>query len=90
LGGTYRALKNFEKGVEYHEASLVIAREFGDRRSEGNSLGNLGYDNFYLGNRGKAEDFLREAIKIFEEIESPSAEIIREWLAKLESNAVQL
>ena len=30
------------KAIEYHEQHLAIAREIGDRRGEGNALGNLG------------------------------------------------
>ncbi len=72
-----------EKAIEYHEQALVIAREIGDRRGEGNDLGNLGNAYRDLGQVEKAKDYLRRCIAIFEEIKDPRADIVRGWLDDL-------
>jgi len=35
-------LGQVEKAIEYYEQALVISKEIGDKRGEGNRLGNLG------------------------------------------------
>ena len=42
LGKAYAALGEVRRAIEYYEQALVISREIGDRRGEGNDLGNLG------------------------------------------------
>jgi tetratricopeptide (TPR) repeat protein len=42
LGNAYRDLGQVEKAIEQYEQALAIAREIGDRQSEGSWLGNLG------------------------------------------------
>ncbi len=64
---------------------MEIAREIGDRRGEGAALGNLGNAYEILGETRQAVTRLREALNIFEEIESPFADEARAALAELES-----
>ena len=41
-GSAYSDLGEPRKAIEYYEQALKISREIGDRRGEGNHLGNLG------------------------------------------------
>ncbi len=79
-----------ERAIEFYERALVISREIGDRRGEGNRLGNLGLAYSHLGqvegdeNHPGAREYLERALEIFEEIKSPSAEQVRGWLEELD------
>lgn len=83
LGNAYRSLGEVRTAIDYHEQGLAISRELGDRRGEGNRLGNLGLAYRNLGETEKAIEFMEAAVKIFEEIESPNANIVRGWLEEL-------
>ncbi len=83
LGLAYAALGETRRAIEFYEQRLDIAREIGDRRGEGNALGNLGNAYKNLGETEKAMVSMEAAVKIFEEIESPSANVVRGWLEKL-------
>ena len=48
--------------------ALAIAREIGDRRGQGNALGNLGNAYSDLGEPRKAIEFYEQALKISKEI----------------------
>ena len=63
--------------------ALVIAREIGDRRGEGNHLGNLGNAYLRLGEVRKAIEHYEQALKLFEDIESPHAEAVRRKIAEM-------
>ena len=51
-----------------YEQELVIAREIGDRRGEGNALGNLGVAYKNLGEVRKAIEFYEQRLVIAREI----------------------
>jgi tetratricopeptide (TPR) repeat protein len=84
LGLAYKDLGEPRRAIEYHEQDLVIAREIGDRRGEGAALGNIGDTYADLGEPRRAIGFLREAVGIFEAIESPRAAQARATIARLE------
>jgi len=69
--------------IRWQETALYAARQLHDRRGEGNHLGNLGNAYKNLGEIEKAREFMEAALKIFEEIESPNANIVRRNLEKL-------
>jgi len=52
-------------------------------RGEGNWLGNLGIAYRNLGQIEKAIKYYQETLKIFEEIKSPNADVVRGWLEYL-------
>ena len=54
LGVVYDLLGNYAQAIEYHQQSLTIAKEIGDRRVEGIALGNLGNAYHSLGNYAQA------------------------------------
>ena len=72
-----------EEAIDYYEQALVISREIGDRRGEGNRLGNLGLAYAALGRVEEAIDFYQQALVIFEEIKSPNADCARRQLDDL-------
>jgi tetratricopeptide (TPR) repeat protein len=83
LGNAYAALGQVERAIGSYEQALVISREIGDRRGEGSDLGNLGIAYRNLGQVEKARTYLTQALAIFVEIKSPSANVVRKWLAVL-------
>jgi tetratricopeptide (TPR) repeat protein len=54
--------------IEYYEQHLVVAREIGDRRGEGNALGNLGNAHAALGDARKAIEYYEQVLVIAREI----------------------
>ena len=70
------------RGSGHYEQALVISREIGDRRGEGSRLHNLGLAYAAVGEIARARDLWQQALRIFEEIQSPDAETVRGWLAE--------
>ena len=68
LGLAYRDLGQYNRAIDFHQQSLTITREIGDRQGEGNALGSLGgaYNN--LGQYNRAIDFHQQALIISREI----------------------
>ena len=54
--------------IRWQEAHLAAARQIGDRRSEGNALGNLGLAHAALGDPRKAIEYHEQALVIRREI----------------------
>jgi tetratricopeptide (TPR) repeat protein len=67
-------LGDAKKAIEFYEKQLVIVREIGDRRGEGNALGNLGLAYAALGDARKAIEFHEQALVIDCEIGNRSGE----------------
>lgn len=84
LGDTYRTMGHAKWAIEHFEKALATARQAGDRHGEGNSLGNLGLAYRDLGQIDQALEYLRKSHAIFEEIRSPSAGLVNDWLVELE------
>ncbi len=61
-------LGDARKAIEYYEQQLTIAREIGDRRGEGNALGNLGNAYADLGDSRKAIEYYEQHLTIAREI----------------------
>ena len=55
------------KATEFYEQQLVIVRETGDRRGEGNALGNLGNAYYSLGDARKATELYSQQLAIVSE-----------------------
>ena len=81
LGGAYAQMGDYRKAIEFYEDALVIAREFGELRREGALLFNLSLSLNKLGQRAEAIDCARSTLKIYEQIESPHADLVRQQLA---------
>jgi tetratricopeptide (TPR) repeat protein len=56
------------RAIEYCKQALAISREIGDRRSEGNHLGNLGVAYRDLGQVERAIEHYQQALAISREI----------------------
>jgi len=82
LGLAYAALGDARKAIEFYEKRLVIAREIGDRRGEGNALFNMADELYKRGDAKKAIENARMALSIFEQIESPYVDMVRQTLAE--------
>jgi tetratricopeptide (TPR) repeat protein len=68
LGNVYQSLGEYPKAIEFHQQSLAIFREIGDRGGEAASYRNLGtvYDS--LGEYEKAIEFHQQSLAIDREI----------------------
>jgi tetratricopeptide (TPR) repeat protein len=84
LGDTYRTMGHAKWAIEHFEKALETARQTGDRHGEGNSLGNLGLAYRDMGQIDQALEYLRGAYAIFEDVRSPSAGLVADWLSELE------
>ena len=80
LGNAYADLGDARKAIEFHEQRMVIAREIGDWRGEGNALFNVGLSLYDLDEKEKGINLVKQALKIYEAIESPSAKNARNKL----------
>ncbi len=81
LGLAYSHLGEPRKAIEFYEQQLVITREIGDRRGEANALFNSSLALFKLGKGSEAIEKAKSALQIFEQIESPVADRVRQQLA---------
>ena len=63
-----------EKGKEYHEKHLKIAKEVGDRSGEGTAYANLGNAYRTLGNLEKAKEYHEKHLEIAKEVGDRSTE----------------
>jgi tetratricopeptide (TPR) repeat protein len=68
LGNVYYSLGEYQKAIEFHQQSLAIKREIGDRGGEGNSYNNLGNVYYSLGEYQKAIEFYQQSLAITREI----------------------
>ncbi len=57
-------LGEMRKAIEYYEQALAISREIGDRRGEGDDLGNLGTSLSQSGRDRKAIEYYEQALAI--------------------------
>ncbi|MBD2249718.1 tetratricopeptide repeat protein [Nostoc parmelioides FACHB-3921] len=74
LGNACVFLGEYQRAIKYHQQSLVIDREIGDRSGEGNSLMNLGNAYLCLGHYQQAIDFYQQSLEIFKGISDRSGE----------------
>jgi tetratricopeptide (TPR) repeat protein len=68
-----------ERAIEHYQQALAISREIGDRRGEGNRLGNLGLAYADLGQVERAIEHYQQALTISREIGDRRAEAFRCW-----------
>ena len=83
LGGVYDALGNKQEALGYYKQALRIRREVGDRGGEGTTLWNIGAACFGLGRNDAALACFLLAKQIFEQVQSPNADDVEEWIADL-------
>ena len=88
LGIIYSTLGQTEKAVKHHQQALAIARETGDRDSEGAQLGNLGSRYAALGQTQTAVEHYQQALAIARETGDRNSEGL--WLGNLGSSYAEL
>jgi tetratricopeptide (TPR) repeat protein len=69
----------------YKEAAINYRKALLRRPNDASILNSLGIVNFIIGEVEKAVEYLRQALKIFEEIKSPYADLVRKKLNDLTS-----
>lgn len=84
LGDTYRTMGHAKWAIEHFKKALETARQNHDPYSEGNCLGNLGLAYRDLGQIDQAKSYLKQSQVIFDRVNSPSADLVRDWLTELE------
>jgi len=82
LGNAYAALGETRKAIEHYGQRLIIAREIGDRRGEANALFNSSLVLFDLGKNSEAIEKAEIALQIYEQIDSPYADRVKQELAE--------
>jgi tetratricopeptide (TPR) repeat protein len=82
LGTAYLHSGETHRAIQFFEQALLIDREIGDRRGEGNALWNMSLALDQLGERAQAIKHAEQALIILEQIEDPNAAKVREQLAK--------
>ncbi|NCR03153.1 MAG: tetratricopeptide repeat protein [Microcystis aeruginosa LG13-03] len=68
LGNAYTSLGEYQKAIEFHQQSLAIKREIGDRGGEAKSYNNLGSVYYSLVEYQKALEFYQQSLAILREI----------------------
>ena len=79
MGSACSALGDAPKAIEFYEQALVIHREVGDRRAEGNVLNNLGVTYMILGRLNQAIAFYEQWLVIARELGDQQGEAKGSW-----------
>src|SRR5215475_11755476 len=87
-GITFDALGDTRRTIGFYEQALQIARETGDRRNEGAVLWNMALALDKVGDRPRTTICAEATLVIFEEIESPYTEMVRNRLAEWKASEV--
>jgi tetratricopeptide (TPR) repeat protein len=74
LGNGYATLGEPERAMEYFGLQLSVTREIGDKRGEGDAFWNMSLLLDKLGERSRAIENGEEALKMYLEVEDPTAE----------------
>jgi hypothetical protein len=87
-GIAFDALGDTRRTIGFYEQALQIARETGDRRNEGAVLWNMALALDKVGDRPRTTICAEATLVIFEEIESPYTEMVRNRLAEWKASEV--
>jgi tetratricopeptide (TPR) repeat protein len=68
LGNVAESLGNYAEALEYHEQTLALFRDLGDRQGEANALGNLGLVTWRQGNYAAATEYSEQALVLFRDL----------------------
>jgi tetratricopeptide (TPR) repeat protein len=68
IGNAYLDLCDYPKTISAYNESIRIAREIGDRKSEGSALGSLGLAHTYCAKYHQANEFYQQHLMIVQEI----------------------
>jgi tetratricopeptide (TPR) repeat protein len=87
LGLVHERLGRYAEAIDCQQESINILREVGDRYGQAVALRDLGDALRAAGSPQQAQVAWREALAIFETLQIPKADEIRERLANLTSDA---
>ncbi len=82
LGSAFYSLDDIDKAEDYYQQQLKIAQEIGDRKGEANALWGQAICLQKKNDTEQAIEKAECALRIFEQIESPSASTMRKLLAE--------
>lgn len=68
LGNLYSSLSQRQIAISYYQQSQEILHQLGNKFEEAKVLGNLGIENYYLGNYQTAIALHQEALQIYDQI----------------------
>ncbi len=74
LGNAYLSLGEYHQVIDYHQQSLVIQQEIGDRSGIAGSLNNLGNVYYSLGQYQQAIEYYQRSLEISQEIRDRQGE----------------
>jgi tetratricopeptide (TPR) repeat protein len=83
LGNVYSRQRRLVEAIACCEQNLVICRELGDRHGEAMALHNLGMAYEAQGARDRAEQYVTQALAIYQELQAPETDRVAAWLAEL-------
>ena len=86
LGRAYHKLGNLKEAIGFYQQQVEIAQKLGDRLGEATAYYNIALASMETGELKKAEEYANRALTIFNELESPNARRVQEWLSKLLTN----
>ena len=64
MGNAYQSLGQYQEAIKFHQQSLEIQRDIGNRNGEANSLNNLGNAYQSLGEYQEAIEFYQQSLEI--------------------------
>lgn len=85
LGRASVSLGEIHRAIEFYKAALTVFREVGDKRGESDTLLNLAISLKQIGSNAELQDaalLAKDALEIFEVIESPYTNATKALLAK--------
>jgi CHAT domain-containing protein len=65
LGNAYDSLGDYQKAIDFHQQSLAITKQIGDKAGEGLALNNFGVTLFKSGQLAEAEKVLKQGIEVW-------------------------
>ena len=71
LGNAYNSIGQYQRAIEYHQQSLAIKREIGDRHGEAQTLQNLAHAYHLTGRVQEGSVAAYQASQIYMELELP-------------------
>jgi tetratricopeptide (TPR) repeat protein len=90
LGFIYQRLRRHQRAIACYVRSLELTRELADRFNEADTLSSLGDVYHEAGNVAAARQAWRYALRIFEEIEHPDAEQVRDRLRSFHGSSLPI
>ena len=88
LGGVYLQLGRYDEAIEYHTQALSATRQAGHGYGEMLALHSLAESQYLAGRTQDAHRTFRDALAIFDDLDDPRAEQIRERLRVIETTQI--